>query len=339
MTALTKYQRIEASGLWRATPEDQRREVIVSIGDATLMISDLRDRALTHWSLPALVRVNPGDWPAIYHPDGDPGETLELTEDESEMVAAIEKLRQAIERRRPKPGRLRTVMMAASLASVLAVGVFWLPGAMIDHALSVVPEVKRQQIGQRLLADIERVAGPACNAAGSRPALDRLARRLTGDGLRLNVVQTSVFDAAMLPGNLMVLSSSLFEDYEEPDVAAGHIIAERLRAREIDPLERLLSESGMFSSLRLLTTGRLPDEVLKAYAETLLTRPATDLSSEVLLNGFNEAGVKSTPYAYALDVSGEATLPLIEADPFPGQAPSPVLSDSDWIRLQGICEG
>lgn len=339
MTALTKYQRIEASGLWRASPEDQRREVIVSIGDATLMISDLRDRALTHWSLPALVRVNPGDWPAIYHPDGDPGETLELPENEGEMVAAIEKLRQAIERRRPKPGRLRAVMMAASVASVLAVGVFWLPGAMIDHALSVVPSVTRQDIGKKLLAHVERVAGPACNAPGARPALDRLAKRLTQDGLRLSVVQTSVFDAAMLPGNLMVLSSSLFEDHEVPDVAASHIVAEMLRARDTDPLGRVLSESGMFSSLKLLTTGNLSDEALKAYAETLLTRPVADLPADLLLEGFRAAGVKSTPYAYARDVSGETTLPLIEADPFPGEAPSPVLSDGDWIRLQAICEG
>ncbi|CUH63989.1 hypothetical protein TG4357_01003 [Thalassovita gelatinovora] len=338
MTALTKYQRIEASGLWRASPEEQRREVIVSIGDATLIISDLRDRALTHWSLPAVMRANPGDWPAIYHPDGDPGETLELTEGETEMVAAIEKLRNAIERRRPRPGRLRTAMMAASLASVLAVGVFWLPGAMVDHTLSVVPAAKRLDIGQRLLADIQRLSGPSCNSASARLALDHLAERLTDDDLHLTVVKTGVPDSVMLPGNIMVLNSALFEDYEVPDIAAGHIIAATLRARASDPLDRLLRHSGMFSSLRLLTTGTLPDETLKAYAEALLTQPETELPVETLLQGFQEAGVKSSPYAYALDVSGEATLPLIEADPFPGAAPSPVLSDGDWIRLQSICE-
>ncbi|MEC7963138.1 MAG: hypothetical protein VX201_07695, partial [Pseudomonadota bacterium] len=91
-TALRKYQRLEATALWRPTPEEQRREVIVSIGDATLVITDMQDRALTHWSLPALQRANPGSWPALYHPDGDSGETLELAEGEEEMVAAIEKL-------------------------------------------------------------------------------------------------------------------------------------------------------------------------------------------------------------------------------------------------------
>ena len=68
--------------------------MIVSIGDATLVISDLKDQALAHWSLAAIERTNPGQRPAIYHPDGDAGETLELAQDEGQMIDAIEKLRE-----------------------------------------------------------------------------------------------------------------------------------------------------------------------------------------------------------------------------------------------------
>ena len=35
MTALRKYARLEASGLWRSGADAQRRDVIVSIGDAS----------------------------------------------------------------------------------------------------------------------------------------------------------------------------------------------------------------------------------------------------------------------------------------------------------------
>ena len=55
MTALSEYQRLEASGLWRASPEDQRSDVIVSIGDATLVITDLRENPLAHWSLARII--------------------------------------------------------------------------------------------------------------------------------------------------------------------------------------------------------------------------------------------------------------------------------------------
>ena len=65
MTAFREYERLEATGLWRATPEAQRREVLVSVGEATLTISDFQGRALTHWSLAAILRKNPGRMPAI----------------------------------------------------------------------------------------------------------------------------------------------------------------------------------------------------------------------------------------------------------------------------------
>ena len=113
MTALTQYSRLEATALWRQTPEAQRREVIVSIGDATLVIANINDQALTHWSLAAVVRANPTVSPAVFHPDGDPSETLEFSDDATEMVEAIEKLRDNIAKRRPRKGRLRVGDFAA----------------------------------------------------------------------------------------------------------------------------------------------------------------------------------------------------------------------------------
>jgi hypothetical protein len=129
MTALKDFDRLEATGLWRASPEDQRREVIVSLGDATLTMSDMNNQALAHWSLAAVQRANGSDIPAIYHPDGDPGETLELPEDEAQMIEGIDYLLRVIERRRPHPGKLRW-FLGVGLAAALAAGaVFWLPGA------------------------------------------------------------------------------------------------------------------------------------------------------------------------------------------------------------------
>jgi hypothetical protein len=69
MTALKKYQRLESPGLWRDTPEAQRREVVVAFREASLVLSDPRtELALSHWSLPAVERLNPGTLPALYGP-------------------------------------------------------------------------------------------------------------------------------------------------------------------------------------------------------------------------------------------------------------------------------
>ena len=54
MTALDKYQRIEALGLWRNDNASQRKDVFISIGETTLLISDMQERPLAHWSLAAI---------------------------------------------------------------------------------------------------------------------------------------------------------------------------------------------------------------------------------------------------------------------------------------------
>lgn len=341
MTVETEYQQLVATGLWREAPDVQRREVTVTIGAETLILSDDQARALAHWSLPALLRANPGAYPAIYHPDGDPGETLELAESEAEMIRALDRLRSAIERRRPHPGRLRLILLMLMLAAVLTGGIFWLPDALRRHAVSVVPQGKRAEIGADLKEEITRVSGRPCDWAEGQDALNRLAARIAPQDrqLRLQVVRDAVPDALFLPGRVILINKTLIEDYDEPDVAAGFILAELLRATATDPLDRLLDFAGARASFQLLTIGDLPRGSLRKYAEHLLTGDRPRPETEALLTRFATAQVRSTPYAYALDVSGESTLPLIEADPYGKEAPPPLLRDADWLRLQEICGG
>lgn len=339
MTALKEFQRLEATGLWRADEAAQRRDVVVSLGDATLVMTDMADRPLTHWSLAAVERANPGQMPARYHPDGDPTEELELDEDAREMIDAIERLRREIAWRRPKQGRLRWVLGAGAIAASLALAVFWLPDALVAHTMRVVPSVKRDAIGLTLLDQLTRVAGPACRSEPAVPALRMLGRRVLGAERAgdLIVLRHANHATGHLPGGFILLNRAVLENTEDPEVAAGFVLVEGLRAAQADPLEALLRQAGMFATAQLLTTGRLPDEALEGYAVSLLANDPAPLSDETVLAGFREARLSSTPYAFASDATGETTLGLIEADPMRGQTGEPVMSDNDWLRLQTIC--
>ena len=344
MTALSEYIRLESFGLWRAPPQDQtpdaenqRREVIVSFGNATIVLSDTNDKPLAHWAMPAIHRQNPGAQPAIYSPDKDAVETLEIADDA--MIDAIEKIRASIERARPKPGRLRWWILAGFIAATTALAVFWLPDALVRHTASVLPEAKRLEIGQSLMANIKRVSGQACSTVYGNRALNALANRLAKDSPpRLVILPSGIRNATHLPGGFILLNRALIEDFEEPDVAAGFIIAEQLRAQNTDPLEALLNVAGLRAAFTLLTTGNIPDPVLARYAEHLLTSPAAPIDNQKLLEHFRAAHTRSTPYAYGIDTTGETTLELIEADPFASAAARPLLNDGQWINLQSICE-
>lgn len=337
MTALNEYRRLEALGLWRERSDDQRREVIVALGEATLVMSAPNGGALGHWSLPAVERLNPGKTPALYAPSDDSAEELEIAD--TDMVDAIERIRTAIARSRPRPGRLRLVLSMGLVAVVTALGVFWLPDALIRQTVSLLPESKRVAIGQQLLVQMTQIAGRPCGGPGGRTALMRLSTRVFGtDAAPQLVIFSNTIPATIsLPGNIIVATAALAEDFETPEVLAGYLLAERARQTGHDPIGAFLSESGLRVTLRLLTTGQIADEEIHAHAARLLSRETTMVDNGVLLEEFGTAQISSQPYAFARDVSGESVLQLIEADPMRGGSGPPVLGDGDWVSLQEIC--
>lgn len=337
MTALREYQRLESTGLWRDAPGAQKREVFVAFGDATLVISEAKShRPLTHWSLPAIVRLNPGQMPARYAPAPDGDEELEI--DDETMIAAIEKVHVLIEARRPHPGRLRGMLLGAGLLAILGVAVFWMPRALIEHTAEALPFATRQALGRAALADLQRLTGAPCNGPEGTASLTRLRDRMTGTGGETYVLNAPLKRAEMLPGQILVLPKSLIEEQDRPEVAAATILAAEVESGATPPLRDLLHFAGFRATISLLTTGALPADALKGYGEKLVARQMPPPAAEPLLRRFAEAGLSSTPYAYALDPTGESTLGLIEADPHRDDA-KPVMTDTDWVALQGICSG
>jgi len=336
MTALKDFQRLESPGIWRATPDARRRDVIVSFGDAALTLSDHQETAITHWSLPAVERINPGERPATFRPGQDALDVLEITDDT--MIRAITKVQSAIRRRRPHPGRLRLALVTGAAALIAALAIFWLPGAMVRYTASVVPMSKRAAIGEDLLANIRRVSGRPCNTHLGQQSLARLQTRLFGPGSgRIVVLAGGVKNTEHLPGQIILINRSLVEDHEEVDVAAGYAVVEYLRARRHDPLVRLLNAVGLRASFRLLTTGDIAAPELASYAESLLTTEPATIAQSAILAQFATIGMRSSPYGFAVDISGETTLALIEADRTSERAANPLLDDGDWVSLQGIC--
>lgn len=338
MTALVKYDRLESLGLWRDAAQARGRDVVVAFRDATLVLSDPKsDLALSHWSLPAVLRLNPGALPALYAPGAEADETLEI--DDPNMIAALDTVHRALVRRRARPGWLRVLILTAATLGTLTLGVAWLPDALVRHTASVLPDVSRVEIGRAALAELSRLTGPACDARPGTKAAATLAQRLFGSAPAAIMVMGDGLEGALaLPGGLIVLGRGVVEKGKDAGAAAGYALVAAAEASAGDPMIPLLQHAGMAASLRLLTTGHLPDTALQGYAEVLL-RKRPGLPAEPLLAAFASAGVASTPYAYAVDPTGETVLTLIEADPYRSRAAKPVLSASDWAGLQAICAG
>lgn len=339
MTALNQYQRLEAVGIWRETPKSQRRDVIVSFGDATLILTDPRSETpLAHWSLPAVVRLNPGKHPALYSPGGlDADEELEVEDDL--MISAIERVHRAIDASRPHSGRLRASLLLSGGLLMLTIGIVWLPPAIVRHAASVAPPAQRAEIGRMILAEITQTTGSACHRPSAGPGARHLAERLLGPGQQIAVLPMKLNEAIRLPGPLTVIGSDLVANQQSPEVAAGYILAAEAVAQRADPLLDALRYAGPRATFQLMTAGTLPRESLDGYGDKLLSRAVQPPEDDALLSLFEKTGISSQPYARALDPTGEATLALIEADPYRTALPAqPLIDDLEWAALRQICD-
>ena len=335
MTALARYARLETMGLWRPGLGEEAREVVVSFGDATLVLSDGSGRPLTHWSLPALTRLNPGTMPALYAPHEDGSETLEVEDDL--MVEAVETVRKTVARARPSSPRLRAAV-GWGVTGVVALGaLLWAPGALRQEALTVVPASKKTEIGATLLGHLQEAMGPACRDPLGAEALARLQDRALGGTGQAVVLPLGPAAPIRLPGGITVLSREMVERAAEPAVVAGQLLT--ARAADPDPLGRLLNDAGPWATFRLLTTGNIDPAVLEEHAADLLADPVEAPGAETMGPAFAEAEVPLTPYALDRDPTGETVADLIDADPYtPGEAPV-LLNDLEWVALQEICRG
>jgi hypothetical protein len=337
MTALEKYVRLESGGLWRPAPDAQRIEVSVSFGDATLVILDGAGRPLSHWSLPAVVRLDPGGVPALYAPDREASETLEIEDDL--MIAAIDRIRAAVERKAPRAGRVLQGVVTLVLAGLVLLAVMWLPGALSRQALALVPEAKRTEIGARILGHVQRETGATCRGTLGTQVLGELGLRLFGEGrqVQILVVPGDLPQALDLPGGIIVLDRAMVEEAGDPSVLAGHVLAAIAERTSPDPLAPVIEGAGFTGTMRLLMTGDIPGEVLEAHAARLVAAAPVLPPVATAVAVFGRAGVPITPWAKAVDPAAEVSAPLRAADPMAGRPGIPVLTDDLWISLQAIC--
>jgi hypothetical protein len=336
VTALKDYLRLESTGLWKASADAQRRDVYIFVGQATLVVADKSEAPLTHWSLAAVERLNPGSRPAIFAPGPDAEESLEIAD--TEMIEAIERVQRAVRRADPKPGRLRLWSAIGIAALTLGLGALWLPRAVADHAARVIPDVQRATIGQALFEQMQRLTGPPCGGATEAAVLRRLSSRTFGaQAPRLEVMRDGVSGSLQLPGGTILLARTLVEDYETAAPAAGYLVAANAHASAHPPFEALLEDAGLVAVLKLLTTGQLPPAALRAHAQDLIRLAPAASTDPALAEAFARARVPTTPYARAVDITGAQSGDLIAADPFGGGAAPIVLDDNSWVILQGIC--
>ena len=302
MTALKAYERLECTGLWRSGPAMQRREVVVSCGQATLILTDMQNRPLAHWSLAAIDVQTHKEDAATLRPAPGSEESLEISD--KTMLEALQKVQKAIDRSRPHPGRLRFILAVSSVVLLSFVTLIWGPQAMVSYASNVLPEAKRAQLGMALVERIGQLAGPYCTSPeGIRSAALLVERLAPKAALELRVLPGQRTAPIVLPGGKVILFDNMVWQSDDPAVTAAYVAAAIATLNDADPLGFYLEDAGPFVSISLITSNELSNRQLDQLAKIALS---------------------------------DQRRPASAAQP-PASTALPALPDGAWLGLQAIC--
>jgi len=319
MTALARYDLLEAVGWYAERPEREPVEVLVSFGDASLTILRFDDTPLAHWPLGSLVET-PGAAPLTLAPDADAPERLALSD--AEMIAAIRALRPGGARKQPSAARARARRLArraaALAAAALALFALWLATPrLIDALAEQTPPDARAALGDTAIA---RFAGDAaCDTVAGRRALIALGKRLSaaqgGGPVVLRVAALAApapeVHALAAPGGRVVLFAATLDAAESEDALLRAAAAALAQAALRSPTAAALRDAGLMG-LRLALTGDLRGAGLTGAAVAALRAPAL-----------------APPEAVAATVAH--TMAALAADG------APALPEASWRALKAIC--
>lgn len=332
MTALKKFERLESLGLWKDSETSQKKEVIVSFGKASLVLSDNKDTPLTHWALGAVEIRDSNEECIIYAPDKTGQETLEITD--PTMNRAIAKVRKAIRKPQSHRGRIRLLSTVLIVFSLCLLGAFWLPPALSDYTTRIVSDAKAREIGAKLMPYINQYAGHPCQSANTDLVIRKLENRLTETNRNtLFIADLGSRYSTHLPGGIILANRILVEQVSGPEVLAGFVLMERTLQEHDPALHALFSQAGPVATLSFLVTGTISNDILRAFAKSQMTKPMTVPEPQDLLALFKATNISSAPFANVLNNQA-----LVTGNPVQGQF-EPILTDPEWLALQSICEG
>jgi hypothetical protein len=327
------HERPEAVGIWREMPDQDLREVIVRIGNAAIILTDIDDRPLRHWALAGIQVLEQDSARTVFTMHGDGAETLSISD--RGMIDAIMsvslgeiKPRGAPRRRRRTPRLLAAIVLLGAAGAAAAFG----PEILQDQAIRIAADERTAELGdQMLIALMERTGRPCDEMSGLR-ALDRLAMEVAPEAPpKVRVMPIGAAPVVALPGQNVVLARRAVSQATAPEQIAGWIVLALRR----NSLATLFRSAGPIESARYILTGAVGAPALDRAIRGMMTLPDPG-EVEATARALEVARIRSAPFLAAAAAEG-VPAPGRRLRPTRTVLMQPLLDDHDWAALKGVC--
>ncbi|MEL6453002.1 MAG: M48 family metallopeptidase [Pseudomonadota bacterium] len=304
--------------------------------------------------------------------DGTLIKTARLTVDDTALITALQRLCPDLSRRDVPAGTGRRVATRLGLAAgALALMILVILPALANSLATLIPIEREVAWGKTVVQQMERVLGRnrvgglACTDADGRAALDAMTARLTAASDLAYDLNVGVFDHQMVnafaaPGGQIVLLRGLIDQADSPDQVAAVLAHEIGHVEARDTTRNALRAAGSAGLLALVLGDFAGGSAVVVVAEYTLnasyTREAEAAADQFALQMMDAAGADAAALGTFFDsLEGlERRMPdlpeYLSSHPetteradaarrfAQGQGrTSPILSDSEWAALKGIC--
>ncbi len=323
MTALDEFDRLEAVAVLKRSADDPGQEVVVTLGEATLTMNKLSNKGeqpISHWSLAAVDLLEDGEDFTAYMLDAEAQDRL-IVEDRTFRRA----LGRVISDRQVPPSApksRRGLILAASVLAACIAAYWFLPGLIRQTAVAMISPERAEILAADMLPMIEARAGPACETAPGRIALDALSERLNPAGAtKLSVHDLGDVNVISLPGDLVLLNANALNDATDSGAIAAWAALGIAGVVDSPAISQLFGNGGILDGFRFLSSGELPDTA-KSRAVNHMLLNETVAGADLLSNAkqlLDNAGFQSDPLGSFIASGGQAAIP-VDPDPMDADA-------------------
>ena len=249
MTAIEKYIRLESLAGWKECITKSEREVIVSFGKESLIISDLQDVPITHWSLDSTRIISSNPKQSIFSPDPDGMERLYVSD--KGMIDAIMMFTKELETPTAKKNHLILFFILFWILTSVVVG-----GSINrdNIASKVISKTREAQIISPMSDEFMLKYGPVCHFPKANDAMEQFLSQLGSKFEEITVQVLSKPKVGLLhfPTNNLIISEKLLK--QMPNPASLETILTTVYNESIDrvPLKKILRDQSSWDILKFI---------------------------------------------------------------------------------------
>lgn len=300
--------------------------------------------------------------------------TARLTLEDAETIRVLTHLCPDLKRREMAGGTARKVVSRIALAvGALALMITVILPAMADTLATLIPLKREVAYGKTVVNQMERflggksIGGLACTNPAGRAALDTMTARLTARrdlnyDLDIGVFDHRMVNAFAAPGGQIVIMRGLIDLATSPDQVAAVLAHEIGHVQARDTTRNALRAAGSAGLLALVLGDFAGGSAVVVVAEYTLnasyTREAEAAADIFALDMLAASDTDATALASFFDsltgikrIMPDLPVYLSSHPETVGRAQAarkfaetqgrtrPILNDTEWAALQGICNG